>query len=279
MPIDWRLTPQEAAVQDEVRAYLRKRLPTALERKVREGLRLTREDMQAGTRRSPSAAGCPHTGRASGAVRAGGRCSGSSSRTNARWLARRASCRWASTGLGRCSSAKGPKRRSATGCRAFSTAVIGGVRANPSPERGWIWRRSRPVRCATVTTTSSTARKLGPRWATTRTGCSRWCAPTPRPSRRRALAFCSSSETAPACRCSRSSRSMASTKSTRYFSPMCGCRWTAWCRSKTPGLNDCQIPAHRRAHQQRRRRLVGGGAAARVGRRVGRWRIRHRHGL
>ncbi|TSE34784.1 acyl-CoA dehydrogenase family protein [Tepidimonas charontis] len=43
--MDVRLTPQEQAFRDEVRAFLQERLPPALARKVREGLRLTREDM------------------------------------------------------------------------------------------------------------------------------------------------------------------------------------------------------------------------------------------
>jgi len=43
--MDLRLTPQETAFQDEVRAFLRERLSPALAHKVREGLRLTREDM------------------------------------------------------------------------------------------------------------------------------------------------------------------------------------------------------------------------------------------
>ena len=47
-----------------------------------------------------------------------------------------------------------------------------------------------PRRCATATTTSSTARRPGPRWRSTPTGSSAWCAPIRRPSRRPASRSC-----------------------------------------------------------------------------------------
>ena len=45
-------------------------------------------------------------------------------------------------------------------------------------------------RSATATITSSTARRPGPRWRSTPTGSSAWCAPIPRPRSRRASPSC-----------------------------------------------------------------------------------------
>jgi alkylation response protein AidB-like acyl-CoA dehydrogenase len=49
---------------------------------------------------------------------------------------------------------------------------------------------SRPAPSARATNTSSTARRPGPRWASTASGFSAWCAPAPRASRRPASASC-----------------------------------------------------------------------------------------
>ncbi|TSE25816.1 pimeloyl-CoA dehydrogenase, large subunit [Tepidimonas thermarum] len=43
--MDLRFSPDEAAFRDEVRAFLRDHLPVELATKVRQGLRLTRDDM------------------------------------------------------------------------------------------------------------------------------------------------------------------------------------------------------------------------------------------
>ena len=43
--MDLRFTPEEVAFRDEVRAFLRANLPPELATKVRQGLRLTRDDM------------------------------------------------------------------------------------------------------------------------------------------------------------------------------------------------------------------------------------------
>ena len=58
-------------------------------------------------------------------------------------------------------------------------------------------RRCAPPPSRTATTTSSTARRPGPRSASTATGSSRWCAPTPRPRSRPASRCCSSTWTTP----------------------------------------------------------------------------------
>ena len=75
-------------------------------------------------------------------------------------------------------------------CRRSARAPCGGARATPSRARAPISRRCAPRRRSRATTTSSTARRPGTRWATGPTGSSAWCAPTPRPSRRKASPSC-----------------------------------------------------------------------------------------
>ena len=72
---------------------------------------------------------------------------------------------------------RGAERRAS--CRASSPARSGGARATPSRARAPTSPRSRPRPSATATTTSSTARRPGPRWRSTPTGSSAWCAPIP----------------------------------------------------------------------------------------------------
>jgi len=76
--------------------------------------------------------------------------------------------------------------------RAFVRARIGGARAIPSRARVPTLPACVCALCARATTTSSTARRPGPRWPNMRTGFSALCAPTPTSSRRTASASCSS---------------------------------------------------------------------------------------
>ena len=65
----------------------------------------------------------------------------------------------------------------------------GGVRAIPSPGPVLTSPPSGPRRCATATTTSSTATRHGPRWPSTPTGSSAWCEPTRTPKPQSGISF------------------------------------------------------------------------------------------
>lgn len=66
-----------------------------------------------------------------------------------------------------------------------------GARASASPMRALTWPASRPPRASrTTATSSSTARKSGRLTAMPPTGCTPWCAPTPRRASKRASASC-----------------------------------------------------------------------------------------
>ena len=90
----------------------------------------------------------------------------------------------------RSSSITGPRSRRTGICRASARARITGRRATPSRARALISRRSRPRPSATAMTMSSSARRSGPPMRTRRTVSSRWCAPPPPASARKALLSC-----------------------------------------------------------------------------------------
>jgi hypothetical protein len=78
---------------------------------------------------------------------------------------------------------------SSASCPASPAARCGGARATASRARAPTWPPEvRPS--ARATTTSSTARRPGPRWASTASGSSAWCAPAAKASRRPASASC-----------------------------------------------------------------------------------------
>ena len=74
----------------------------------------------------------------------------------------------------------------ATTCPGSSRARPSGARASPSPRPAPTWPRCAPGRCATATTTSSTARRSGAPAPTSPTTASCSCAPTPTPRSTRA---------------------------------------------------------------------------------------------
>ena len=68
-------------------------------------------------------------------------------------------------------------------------ATSGGARAIPSRARAPTSPRSDARPCATATTTSSTARRPGPRSRSTPTGSSAWCAPIPPAKQQEGISF------------------------------------------------------------------------------------------
>ena len=93
----------------------------------------------------------------------------------------RTSCRWPASrtaGVQRQHGGPGDRavrfpRRSRNGSyRPPPTSTSGGARAFRSRKPDRTWHRFAPPRCATATATSSTARRPGPRLASTRTGSS-----------------------------------------------------------------------------------------------------------
>ena len=84
-----------------------------------------------------------------------GRCRTCLAGRGSRWRRRR-------SGSGR------PTTPSAGSSRRSSPARSGGASCSPNPAPGPTWPRSRPPRCATATSGSSTARRCGPRSGTSR---------------------------------------------------------------------------------------------------------------
>ena len=81
------------------------------------------------------------------------------------------------------------RAEAALSCRASCPARTGGARATPSPAPGsdLASLKTRAVRAAI--TTSSTARRPGPRSRSTPTGSSAWCAPTAPASKQEGISF------------------------------------------------------------------------------------------
>ncbi len=146
----------------------------------------------------------------------------------------------------------GRRRRRNASCRRCSRANTTGARASRSRARGPISPRSRPVRCATATTTSSTGPRSGRRTRTTPTGSSSSRGPPRKAARNRASASSCRRWMRRASRCGRSSRCRASTRSTRSSSTAC-----ASCREprgqRESGMGDRALPARERARRQLRR--------------------------
>ena len=71
-----------------------------------------------------------------------------------------------------------PRRRRSASCRASYNGEDWWCQGYSEPGSAPTWLAEDHAPCATATTTSSTARRPGPRWASTPTGSSAWCAPT-----------------------------------------------------------------------------------------------------
>ena len=108
---------------------------------------------------------------------------------------------WASASSAPPSWRTAPKPRSNATSPKSSTPTKSGARASRNPIPAQTWRRCKPRRCWTATTSWSTARKSGPAWGSTPTGASCWCAPTPRLPGTAAFPTCWSTCTAPASPC------------------------------------------------------------------------------
>ena len=98
-----------------------------------------------------------------------------------------------------------------------------GRRAGPSRTPAATWRRSRPARGATATSTCCAGRRPGPRAAPSRTGCSGCSAPIPPASATAGSASCWCRSTPRASRCARSRSSTARPASRRCSSTTCAC--------------------------------------------------------
>ena len=90
---------------------------------------------------------------------------------------------------GRSSSPSARRSRRSGSCRGWHLSTTGGARASRSRARAPICARSRRPPCARATTTSSTARRPGPRWPSTPTGSSASCAPIPSAKKQLGISF------------------------------------------------------------------------------------------
>ena len=167
--MDLEFTAEETAFRDEVRAFLAAQLPVALSDKVLRGQPLTREDMAGWhavlNRRGWLASHWP--------VEYGGTGWSSTQKfifDNECALA--GAPRIVPFGL----SMLGPvliKYGSEAQKRHWLPRILDGTdwwcQGYSEPGAGPTWPPSRPRRCAMATITSSTARRPGPRWATTPT--------------------------------------------------------------------------------------------------------------
>ena len=181
MSFDFPLSAADEQFREEVRAFLRDRLPPDMARRnldrrpldPRGHARLDADPRGKGLVRAALAGGIRRDGLdAQGAAHlpGGGR---------RRRRAARSTCRRPRSS-GRSSTPSAPRSRRRGSSPRSATARCSGPRASRSRMPGPTWPRSRPAPCATATTTSSTARRPGPRRRTSPTGCSCWSAPTRR---------------------------------------------------------------------------------------------------
>ncbi len=188
--MDLRFTPEEIAFRDEVRAFHRRRAARADPAQDGRG-KASHQGRHRHLAAHPQRQGLGGAALAerNGAAPTGRRCSNTSSRTSCSRRRRRRRCRSASAWSGRSSSPSAATSRSAASCRASPISTTGGARAFPSRAPARTWPRSRPRPSATATTTSSTARRSGPRWRSTPTGSSAWCAPMPQVKKQEGISF------------------------------------------------------------------------------------------
>ena len=185
--MDLRLTEDELAFRDEVRAFVRDNLPASIREKSVAGPQ-AREGRLRPLDADPRRQGL---GRAALAGRMGRDRMGSGQagdlprRNSARKRARRRSLS-GSTWSGPSSTLSVRRRRRSGSCRASSICGTGGARASPSRAPAPTSRACAPPRGATATHGSFPARRPGPPWRSTPTGSSSSPAPTRRPRSRRA---------------------------------------------------------------------------------------------
>ena len=193
--MDLNFTPAELAFRHQVRNFLAQALPDDISRKVHDGLILERDDYVRWQRILHAQAGAaPH------------------------WPAEFGGTGWsvvqqyifeeecAAAGAPRLISVRpedgGPgdhglrlaRRSNSASCRASWPAEDWWCQGYSEPGAGSdlasLKTRAERVKARRRSSTSSTARRPGPRSASTPTGSSAWCAPTPRPSRSAASPSC-----------------------------------------------------------------------------------------
>ena len=189
--MDLRFTPDELAFRDEVRTFFREALPADIRRKMELGQRLSKEDIVTlAAHPEREGLGRADTGRSNGAAPSWGAVKtlhlqgGDAARARARsaFLQRQHD----RAGADRSSA---PRSRSGASCRRSPISTTGSARASPSPAPAPTSPRSRPRRGSRAITTSSTARRSGPRARSTPTGCSASCAPTPSAKQQRGISY------------------------------------------------------------------------------------------